>query len=189
MYPSLTVYTITIRIFPYPWLFVTTLRSQHDFTLTHRIFLLSFCTTNSAIAHGVWFGKTAAVTIFERFANVVRAMASRAVPAFGEFCVWNYFTGTRTVPGTYPEASALPLINIERTHSSYPASGTSTHAPEPLGSNYIVFNVPGGATGPLTVTFDGADGTNWVANLVIPTGFSFTAHRFSLNSLDTATSL
>ena len=114
--------------------------------------------------------------------NVMASHGSSRSDAFAEFFVWNYFTGSRNVPGHYPEGASFPTVQIERTHSTYPADGSPSHSPEALASNYIVFNIPSGASGPFSVTFDGADGTNWIVQLVIPEGTSYTVHRIPLNS-------
>jgi len=109
-------------------------------------------------------------SVMTAFQNVAAGHSSSRSSAFAEFCVWNYFTGSRDLAGLYPEGDLLPLVHIERTVSSlsYPASGSSGHPPEAFASNYIVFSIPGGASGPFSVTFDGDDGANWIAQLVIP---------------------
>ena len=114
--------------------------------------------------------------------NVMSGFGTSRTNAFAEFWVWNYFTGSRNLAGLYPEGATYPTISIERTHSTYPANGSSSHAPEALASNYIVFNIPGGASGPFSVTFDGDDGANWVVQLVIPGSTTYDARRIPLNS-------
>jgi len=113
--------------------------------------------------------------------NIMSGFGTSRTNAFAEFWVWNYFTGSRNLAGLYPEGATYPTISIERTHSTYPANGSSSHAPEALASNYIVFNIPTGASGPFSITFDGADGANWVVQLVIPGSGTYDARRISLN--------
>ncbi len=114
--------------------------------------------------------------------NVMSGYGSSRTNAFAEFWVWNYFTGPRHISGLYPEGADYPTVEIERTHSSYPANGSSSHSPEALASNYIVFNIPSGASGPFSITFDGADAANWVVQLVIPESGTYDVRRMSLNA-------
>jgi len=87
---------------------------------------------------------------------------------FAEFCVWNFITGSRNDGIHYRDASSYPLIKTVRTHTTYPVSGqgpVSGSAPDAMGANYIVFNLPSG-TGEFTVTFNGDNSTLWMAQFL-----------------------
>ncbi|MBN2543008.1 carboxypeptidase regulatory-like domain-containing protein [bacterium] len=122
------------------------------------------------------FGRNSIRSIWEecRYANVFSAtqtvlsgLGSDRNTAFCEFVEWNYFTDSRATGEHYNDAADFPLIDICATHSSYPASGDAgSHAPSALASNYIRFNIPGTAEGPFTITFDGADGYIWNAQVL-----------------------
>ena len=67
-----------------------------------------------------------------------------------------------------------PARLLRATHDSYPVDVTipeatkqvSNAAPYGLGANYVEFT-PGSASGPLTLTFDGADGYAWRVSAIV----------------------
>lgn len=90
---------------------------------------------------------------------------------FKEFFQWNLFTGSRSALGHYAERALFPDIRIEDVvyPSEYPVTGGgSTRWPDHLASNYFQFNIPAGASGPFSITFDGQDGGVWSAQLIFP---------------------
>jgi hypothetical protein len=89
---------------------------------------------------------------------------------FAEFCVWNFITGSRNDGNHYEEAVSYPLIKTVRTHlaSAYPVAGQgplSGQAPDALGANYVVFNLPAG-NGEFTVNFNGDNSTPWIVKFL-----------------------
>ena len=90
--------------------------------------------------------------------------------AFQEFTIWNYFTSTRADTLTfYSEGNLFPNVyNYDtQNHSSYPVNVSSAVSPpENLGSNYVIFHVPYGATGGLNANFYGDSLTSWEVSLI-----------------------
>lgn len=87
---------------------------------------------------------------------------------FAEFCVWNFITNSRNDGNHYRDAASYPLIKTVRTHTTYPVSGqgpVSGSAPDAMGANYIVFNLPSGA-GEFAVTFNGDNSTPWIVKFL-----------------------
>ena len=87
---------------------------------------------------------------------------------YAEFCSWNFITGSRDDHLHHEEASRYPLISVVRTHSSYPVSGQgplSGKAPDAMGCNYVVFNLPGGS-GDLELDFNGDNSTPWIVKVL-----------------------
>jgi hypothetical protein len=87
---------------------------------------------------------------------------------FAEFCVWNFITNSRNDGNHYSDAASYPLIKTVRTHTTYPVSGQgplSGQAPDAMGANYIVFNLPSG-TGQFTVTYNGDNSTPWIVKFL-----------------------
>jgi hypothetical protein len=87
---------------------------------------------------------------------------------FAEFCVWNFITYSRNDGNHYRDAVSYPLIKTVRTQSTYPVSGqgpVSGSAPDAMGANYIVFDLPSG-TGEFTVTFNGDNSTPWIVQFL-----------------------
>ncbi len=86
--------------------------------------------------------------------------------AFAEFAVWNYFTGSRDLGGTFHEASAYPSVAVDRVHASYPVlSQTGPVNPQGYGSCYIEF-YPDGSSGKLRIIFNGGDAVEWGVTLL-----------------------
>ncbi len=125
------------------------------------------------------------VTVLAAIQGVASDNGSSRNAVFTEFYQWNLFTGSRASLGHYTEGSMFPEIHIEDViyPSDYPVTGGgSSHWPDHLASNYLEFNVPGGATGPFSITFDGEDGGVWSAQLIFPGTSSYATMDISLDS-------
>ncbi len=76
---------------------------------------------------------------------------------YADFAYWNWFTSSRANPDLYYlESSRWPTVTLERTVRTYPYEGTTTHAPQFLASNYIVFDNITTTQPALTISFTGA---------------------------------
>ena len=78
--------------------------------------------------------------------------------AYGDFAVWNWFTGSRDDGGHYVDGALWPLVPTQATYSGYPVSGGSppgAYLPDHMGWNYVHFNNPGYAEDLLDVSYDG----------------------------------
>ncbi len=105
--------------------------------------------------------------------------------SFSEFFVWNIFTGSRHFAGDYPEGDDFPEIHIEDViyASDYPVTGGgSTNWPDNLASNYLKFTIPGGASGPFSISFDGENSGIWSAQLVFPRTSTYGVIDIALDS-------
>jgi len=125
------------------------------------------------------------VSILAAIQGVASDNGSSRNACFSEFFVWNLFTGSRSGLGHYPEGNLFPEINIEDVvySSDYPvAGGSSSSWPDHLASNYFELTIPGGASGPFSVTFDGEDGGIWSAQIVIPGASAYDVLDISLDA-------
>ena len=94
------------------------------------------------------------------YAQALSHAGSSLQEAFGEYVVWNFFTGSRAVMSGgvsqfgYDEAgiSGFPTATLAATHSSYPVS-SSVSAIENLGAKMIRLNP--GTQDALEITFNG----------------------------------
>jgi hypothetical protein len=106
---------------------------------------------------------------------------------FSKFCIWNYITSSYDDGLHYEDASDYPMVQIMRTHSSYPVSNqspSSTYRPDAMGANYVRFYLPGGE-GVFTLDFDGQDGNPWrvkVLKYVYSGGPVFSEHEMVLDA-------
>lgn len=92
---------------------------------------------------------------------------------FARFAYWNYHTGERDYGKSYQSASDYPLIHIMRYSETIPDSNeVSVEPPEPLGTNYIVFNNYSGYHGAVTISFSGLISASWSLSYVIDYGSS-----------------
>jgi len=86
--------------------------------------------------------------------------------SFGEFTIWNYFSGNLSESGYYSEGSYFPDLNdTMMVYNSYPVNVTSpTQPPEYLAANYVKF-IPFDSTGGLRANFSGAF-IPWKVNMI-----------------------
>jgi len=100
--------------------------------------------------------------VMDSYAQALTNAGSSLQEAFGEYVVWNFFTGSRAVMsgGTsrfgYDDAgiTGYPTATLAATYNSYPVS-SSVSGIENLGAKMIRLN-PGNEDG-LEITFDGQD--------------------------------
>ncbi|MGB9561792.1 MAG: MXAN_6640 family putative metalloprotease, partial [bacterium] len=97
---------------------------------------------------------------FEAISLTLDSIGTTIDEAVLEFFVWNYFTSIRDDGHHYPEGSSYPGVRFESVHATYPASGSSRHQPQGLGTNYIMFR-PGSATGTLHISANCIPGVKW----------------------------
>ncbi len=113
-----------------------------------------------------------------RYNNAISAWSTNLVQrgttldkAFSDFTMWNYFTGDRADTTHFPEAAVFPQPVIMSYHQELPDSGnTSSLPPEPLGSNYIVFENFAGYHGILSFEMVGLSAATWALSYVIDYG-------------------
>jgi len=123
---------------------------------------------DTSLMVALWEG--ARTTTSDIFTTLEDTLGARygwtADSAFADFAVWNYITNTRDDGSHYGEGVDYPLISIDLTHTLYPFfARTPPHSPSGYAASYIEF-LPGNASGPLDLTFDGGDNTQWAAFLV-----------------------
>jgi hypothetical protein len=82
---------------------------------------------------------------------------------FPEFSVWNYFTGTRAIPGQYyTDAADYPAIDVDLIFDTPDHDSIQPlHAPEGFGCNYIRLTVDSAARGNLELELRGAELVRW----------------------------
>lgn len=119
--------------------------------------------------------------------------------AFREFTVWNFFIGERAIPEVFFSEGDLfvdyndnPLeVRVERMHKQYPVTSSgpqSTHRPENLGSNYLVFKPYSDSTGGLAVNFEGYETQNWKTSVAAHTpGYLPLSSEMRLDTLGAGT--
>jgi len=91
--------------------------------------------------------------------------------AFGEFARWNYFTGSRADTLHFEEGAAYPQVAIMAHHDVVPDSNnSSTLPPQPLASNYIIFDNLTGYSGILTFDFTGLNTAVWGLSYIVDYG-------------------
>jgi hypothetical protein len=90
--------------------------------------------------------------------------------AMKRFAPAEYLLGISDFTSDGPSVIPEPEIRVRATHDSYPVAASvdastkkvANRAPWGLGANFIEF-VPGGASGTLSLSFDGANGVAWRA--------------------------
>ncbi|MFC1848799.1 MXAN_6640 family putative metalloprotease [candidate division CSSED10-310 bacterium] len=110
---------------------------------------------------------------------------------FQIYTQWNYICGKNDDGQHYEEGAAWASsmnnrevwIAHEYSSTSYPVSSDQPEkAPEPMGCDYIRFNVNSSKPG-LSITFDGADSNQWGASIVVAhTDGTTSETRLSLNN-------
>jgi hypothetical protein len=166
--------------FRYPWLSLT----AHDPTWQNMVrvyHMYASCVwpiylserfgigpINTAIIKDIW--EACADVMYDNIVpatnQVLDEYYSDINSAFGEFTIWNYFSGSLNESGYYSEGSYFPDLNdTMMVYDSYPVNVTSPiQPPEYLGANYVKF-VPFDSTGGLRVNFGGAY-IPWKVNLI-----------------------
>jgi len=123
---------------------------------------------NTAIIKEIWEGCAEVIydNIIPATHEVLGEYYSDLNSSFGEFTIWNYFSGNLNESGYYSEGSYFPDLNdTMMVYNSYPVNVTSpTQPPEYLGANYVKF-VPFDSTGGLRVNFGGAY-IPWKVNMI-----------------------
>ncbi|NQV14405.1 hypothetical protein HQ531_03020 [bacterium] len=108
----------------------------------------------------IWRETHTGQSVMASYVQMLTNAGSSLVDAFGEYVVWNFFTGSRAVMNAgvsqfgYDEAgiAGFPTATLANTYNSYPVSG-SVSGIENLGAKMIRLN-PGGEEG-LEIIFDG----------------------------------
>ena len=124
------------------------------------------------IIQDLWirWGEVSGDNILPATIQILADYGSSLDQAFREFTIWNYFTSTRADTQTfYSEGHLFDPIYVYtlQEHPSYPVKVNSVlFPPENLGSNYVVFRVPPGATGGLNIGFYGDSLTSWETSLI-----------------------
>jgi len=106
--------------------------------------------------------------VMQSYAQALTNAGSSFIEAFGEYVVWNFFTGSRAVmvEGVsqfgYDEAgvSGYPTANLAATHNSYPVS-SNVSGIENLGAKMIRLNTLSEVG--LEIDFNGQDGAEMSA--------------------------
>lgn len=106
--------------------------------------------------------------VMESYAQALANAGTSFEAAFGEYVVWNFFTGSRAVMADgvsqfgYDEAgiTGYPTATLAGTHNSYPVSSNVTGI-ENLGAKMIRLNTLGEIG--LEIDFDGQDGVEMSA--------------------------
>lgn len=184
MYPTYNEeHDYDAAFFNNPHLSLTTFNGEHEYSsYIWGVFLKERFGVNTI--RNIW-EQCKWVTALSAMQGVLADLGSSRNAAFSEFFVWNLFTGARSAQGRYLERSLFPSIRIESIigAGSYPvAGGTTTRRPDHLASNYFQLNIPSGARGPFSVSFDGQDGGIWSAQLVFPGTSSFATLNIPLDA-------
>ncbi len=102
--------------------------------------------------------------------------------AFAEFASWNYCTGIRDDGLHHVEAAMYPMLEMDRTHLSYPVNLlTSPTNPAGYGTCYIEF-IPTGSPKNLELSFNGDDSREWAVYIIKSTAENI--HEFEKMVLD-----
>ncbi len=105
-----------------------------------------------------------------RYNNALAAIDSGLVSygsnlnhAFPEFVIWNYFTGSRAIPGRYyAEAADYPEPPIDQSLTGFVHDSIGpVHAPDALGCNYVEFTVDSSDRGNAEFILDGTNIARW----------------------------
>ena len=102
--------------------------------------------------------------------NVLNGYGSGLNEAFAEFALWNWCTAGRSDGNHYPDGDDYPAVDISANVSFYPFNGGVPPAdkkPDGLSANYIKFTNPTGKIGDLYIYFDGQDGIDFKANIIL----------------------
>ena len=119
--------------------------------------------------------------------NVLDGYGSSLNEAFAEFTFWNWCTSTKADGNHYPDGSDYPAVDVAASVSFYPFNGgvaPSNKKPSGMGANYVIFSDPFNTIGDLYIHFDGQDGIDFTANLILAkTGNDYTFLQIPLDPL------
>jgi len=94
-------------------------------------------------------GKVDGFNTFAAFDTVLVHKGTTLHDAWAEFLVWNYFTGTRTAPWSYEEASSYAMLKLSDSlaYDEFPAADTASGNDSPnladeFGASYMRFRSP-----------------------------------------------
>ncbi len=92
-----------------------------------------------------------------------------AAGVFPEFALWNYYTGTRAVPGKYfPDAASYPTADIDLSYATLVHESVQPiHKPQGLACNYLEFAVDTSARGILSLHLGGDVFVHWAMTGII----------------------
>ncbi len=124
-------------------------------------------TNGAAIMPQIW-NELITTVPYTAFTTVLATYGKTLNPEFAKFTAWNFITSTRDDGLHFEEANRYPLISLVRTHNSYPVAGQlpiASKYPDAMGSNYVLFNIPGDANS-FTVTFNGDNTTPWAVTML-----------------------
>ncbi|MBK7091964.1 MAG: hypothetical protein IPH59_09645 [bacterium] len=121
----------------------------------------------AAIMPDIW-DELISTSPYPAFTTVLAAHSTTLNPNYARFAAWNFITNTRNDGLHFEEAVRYPLISLVRTHNTYPVVGQlpiASKYPDAMGSNYVLFNIPGDANS-ITVTFNGDNTTPWIVTMM-----------------------
>ena len=182
--------------FRYPWLSLKTF-SYNDLDKPKYFHAYASCVWaiylsekfGEDIIQDIWVkcGQVPGDNVLSATSQALVERGSSLDEAFQEFTIWNYFTNTRADTQTfYSEGHLFPnkvFIHDGQNHTNYPVDVNSAlDPPENLGSNYVAFRIPYGATGGLNVDFYGDSLASWEVSLI---GYKSSNPWFSWIDLDT----
>ncbi len=124
-------------------------------------------TNGAAIMPQIW-NQLITTVPYTAFTTVLATYGKTLNPEYARFSAWNFITSTRDDGLHFEEGSRYPLISLVRTHNSYPVSGQlpiASKYPDAMGSNYVLFNIPGDAVS-MTVNFNGDNTTPWAVTML-----------------------
>jgi hypothetical protein len=119
--------------------------------------------------------------VLNTYDYVLRQFGSSLSEAFTEYTVWNYYTGSRAIPGFgYDEAGifGFPEAVLKTTQNSYPVSGSGSL--DHLACEYIRLNP--GSKSAVKTTFNGYDDCPMNAVVTWTNGSTVTWEKIPLNS-------
>lgn len=170
MYPSYNdEHSFLPVFFNNPDVTITTYNGSHEYG-SYLLATYMESEFGTGTMHEIW-DQCKWVSVLAAIQAVAADHGSSRNNVFKEFYQWNLFTGSRSALGHYPERALFPDIRIEDViySSDYPVTGGgSSNWPDHLASNYFNFQIPAGASGPFSITFDGQDGGVWSAQLIFP---------------------
>ncbi|MFH1501881.1 MAG: MXAN_6640 family putative metalloprotease [Candidatus Eisenbacteria bacterium] len=115
---------------------------------------------SASIVPDIWYRLELSSNDYTAFDYCLGLEGSSLEEAFGEYAVWNWFTGSRDDGLHYGEGAYWPLVPVQGTYSSYPVLGAGpivAQRPDHLGWNFIHFTNTGGPLDALVLAYDGPD--------------------------------